>query len=162
MATALNNVALSIARVTPGPGPNGGFGTGYSNAVQVLSTYPDSSPLSGTNVYVDSVNVGTFGEWEGENVVGVLWNSDSTTSYYEPSAVSFDDGLLGSTSTDITSRLPTGSKVWLLTVNNTGIEFTIANAGSTVITSTSGANVIVGPNRRRKWQQLGLGGGIAV
>tara|TARA_R100000152_G_C6781545_1_gene216268 strand:+ start:204 stop:689 length:486 start_codon:yes stop_codon:yes gene_type:complete len=161
MATALNNVALSIARVTPGPGPNGGFGTGYSNAVQVLSTW-SGGPKDGENVYVDSVNVGAFGTWEGENVVGVLWNSDSTTLYYEPSSVSFDDGLIGSVSTDFTSRLPTGSKVWLLTVNNTGVEFTIANAGSTVITSTSGANVIVGPNRRRKWQQLGLGGGIAV
>ena len=164
MATATNNGVYDVTRITPPPAPN------YSSTYSVLSTYTDASPLSGTTVSIDVVNVTQWGVFEGDDVYALLFDGSQSTTYHEASAVTLDDGLLGSTSTNVTCRLPVGSKIWLVTKPlNKAVQFNIAagasdqsgeTTGATKTSAVSGANVVVGPNRRRKWQQLGIGGGV--
>ena len=164
MATATKNGVYDPTRITPPPAPN------YTSTYSVLSTYSNASPLSGTTVSIDAVAVTSWGQFEGDEVYALLFDADQSTTYHEASAVTLDDGLIGSASTDVTCRLPVGSKIWLVTKPlNKAVQFNIAQGatdqggettGATKTSAISGANVVVGPNRRRKWRQLGIGGGV--
>jgi len=88
------------------------------------------------------------GTWDGSQVVGVLF--DNATTYHDLSSVTLSDGLLGSTDTEIRLALPGGSLFYLVTTDNYGVPFTVVNS-SAIQNVLSGQNIVVGPNRRRKY-----------
>lgn len=142
MAIGLENGVYDTSKITPPPAPN------YSTTATALSTYSDASPLSGTTVSIDTVILDTAGTWDGQQVVGVCW--ETPTTYHELSTIALDDGLLGGTDTDLQLRLPGGHLFYLVTTENYGIPFTVVNS-SALQTPLSGQNIVVGPNRRRKY-----------
>lgn len=128
MATGLNNGVYDTTQITPPPAPN------YS-----LSAFNGNDAI----MVLDQA-----GTWDGSQVVGVLF--DNATTYHDLSSVTLADGLLGSTDTEIRLALPGGSLFYLVTTDNYGIPFTVVNS-SAIQNVLSGQNIVVGPNRRRKY-----------
>ena len=129
MATGLTNGVYDTSQITPPPAP-----TSYS-----LSAFNGSDAI----MVLDQA-----GDWDGHQVLGVLFND--ATAYHTLSSVTIADGLLGSTDTEIRLALPGGSVFYLVTIDNYGILFTIVGTNA-VQTPLSGADIAVGPNRRRKY-----------
>lgn len=128
MATGLNNGVYDTTQITPPPAPN------YS-----LSAFNGTDPIMGLH---------EAGTWDGHQVVGVLF--DNATTYYSLSTITISDGLLGSDDTVVSTALPGGSTIYLITTDNYGIPFTVTN-GNATHDALSGQNIAVGPNRRRKY-----------
>jgi len=128
MATGLNNGVYDTTQITPPPAPN------YS-----LSAFNGNDAI----MVLDQA-----GTWDGSQVVGVLF--DNATTYHDLSSVTLSDGLLGSTDTEIRLALPGGSLFYLVTTDNYGVPFTVVNS-SAIQNVLSGQNIVVGPNRRRKY-----------
>lgn len=136
MATAYNNGVYDNSKFTPPPGPDN-----YSLSATQLSTYSAASPLSGTTVDVFTVVLDTAGTSNGDNVVGVLF--DTLTTLHELSALTLTspDG----TDTEIRCRLPAGAVIYTTTKDGYNVKYTIPSGTP----SLSGLGLAVGANFRR-------------
>jgi len=136
MATSYNNGVYDNSNFTPPPSPDN-----YSLSATQLSTYSAASPLSGTTVDVFTVVLDTAGTTNGDNVVGVLF--DTLTTLHELSALTLTspDG----TNSTIRCRLPVGAVIYTVTKDGYNVKYTIPSGTP----SLSGLGLAVGANFRR-------------
>lgn len=121
MATGLNNGVYDITNFAPPPAPD----------------YYSLSAAS--NVVV----LDTAGTSNGENVVGVLFDTPSTTYTLSAVTLTSPDG----TDTEIRCKLPGGTVIYTVTQSGFTVKYTLAE--TTTAPGLSGSNLAVGPNFRR-------------
>ncbi len=119
--------------------------TGFNNGVYDNTKFspPPSPDYYALSAASDVIVLDTAGTSNGENVIGVLFDTPTTTYTLSAVTLTSPDG----TDTEIRCKLPAGTVIYTVTQSGFSVKYTLAE--TTTAPDLSGANLAVGPNFRR-------------
>lgn len=133
--------------------------SGYPTLPGSENNYNLNYSLSGVSLDIAVGSFGTFGTSSTQHhskndVIGVLYNRNSSTELHSLSTVTLAAPINGGTATVLQSRLPVPFTIATINEENIAVIYNVTEVG-TQTAATSGFKAS-SPDRRRRRQQLGI------